>query len=86
MKEKFVLHSLKRKSFFMIVNPSTFIYLTRATKPFIAMEEEKDPSPDYLRDFNDGYRIAENEKDISQEGNKFFPTDQRLFRLHRGEL
>lgn len=48
------------------------------------MEEEKDPSPEYLRDFNDGYRIAENEKDVSDVLSKIDSNNSRISAMKAG--
>ncbi len=48
------------------------------------MEEEKDPSPEYLRDFNDGFWIAENEKDVSDILSKIDSNNPRISAMKAG--
>ena len=46
--------------------------------------EEHDPSPDYIKSFNDGYLIAENRPDVSQALTNIDSDNARLIALKAG--
>ena len=48
------------------------------------MEEEKDPSPEYIKDFNDGYLVAENHRDLGDMLTKVDSDNPRMSAMKAG--